>query len=149
MGGSGGKADFVEKDTGSLVECAGILLGVSSHGGNEDILQNSALGEQMMELEDEAHGEIAIGGGFFGVELLQILAVDPNFSRGGGVQSPNDVEQCTFAGAGWANDSCTGACSEFEVDILKYSKGPSAFGTWVRFADVFEFDHGEEKRDES
>ena len=51
---AGGKANLFQQSAGTLVEGAGGVLGMSGHRRDEDILQDGTLGQQMVELEDEA-----------------------------------------------------------------------------------------------
>ena len=98
-----------------------------------------------MELEDKSDGLVSVGGGFFGIQFCEILAIYPNFSRSGGVEGSDDVEQCTFPRTGWTYDGGTGTGLKLKVYIFENGKRLAAFGAGIGFADVVEFDHGEEK----
>ena len=58
----------------------------------------------MMRLEHEANLPVADGGKLEVVKLVQVLTGEGDFAAGGAIQCADEVEECAFAGAGWADD---------------------------------------------
>ena len=96
-----------------------LLLGVAGLRGDEDILQNCALWQEVVELEDEADRLVTEGGRRLAIKFRYILPIDLDNSRGGLVESADDIEQGALARTRWADDRGALADIEFEVDVLK------------------------------
>ncbi len=72
--------------------------------GELDVVEAGGAGEEVEGLEDEADLLVADAGELVVVELGDVVAVEPVFTLGRGVEAADEVHQGGLAGAGGAHD---------------------------------------------
>jgi hypothetical protein len=112
-----GQSDAPEQGGGALVDGSPVI--VADQGGDEDIFQHRALGEQVVVLEDKA--DLAIAKvrqvAFWEGERIDIAEGHP--AAGWLIEGAKDVQQGALAAAGRAHDGKGLAGVEGEVDIAE------------------------------
>ena len=84
--------------------------------GKLDVVEGSGAGEKVEGLKDKANFLIADAGKFVIVQLGNIVAVEPVFAFGGGVQTADEIHQRGFAGTGRTHDCYIFVVADAEVD---------------------------------
>src|ERR1700722_11345137 len=112
------KSDFFE-------QCAALRFDLAprpalDHARHDDVLECVELGQQMMELKDEANRSVAKFREPRPGELGDLFSRDPNRSRGRDVESPNAVQKRRLAGTRGAHDSDHLAVQNLDVDAAKH-----------------------------
>ena len=133
-----GETDVGEERLGASTggaAAAGVGIG---EGGDEDVFQHGALGQEMVRLKDEADLLVADARELEVVEAPEVFAVEEELAGGGAVEGADDVEERAFAAAGRADDGNAFAAREVERDALEHidALGPGSGG--VLFGDVLE-----------
>jgi len=113
-----GEADLMEQVAGAGGAVAAGILAELEHG-EHDVFLRGELGQQEVELEDEADGLVADGREGGVGHLEEGLVVDVDFSMGGTVEAAEEVEERGLAGAGRADDGDEFAAVDVEVYTAK------------------------------
>ena len=128
-----GQAEVFQELQGAAVRLvAGRFLDV---GRQADVLQRRELGQEVVELEDEADGLVAEGRQFLFVEAEDVLPADAEGAGVRPVQRPEDVQERGFARAGFADDGHHLRPGHGQVHPLENVEGV------VGFADVGGLEH--------
>ena len=83
-----------------------LLTPAGNETGDHDIFQGGEIGEQMMELKDEAHRCVAKIRQFFWRAAQQWLVAVEHLSCAGQIEGAEDLQQGGFAGAGGTDNPC-------------------------------------------
>ena len=89
------------------------------HGRQHGVLQGGELGQQVIELEDEADLLVTQVGAMPGAQAPGVLAGDADRALGRAVQQTQDVEQGGLPGAGGAHEREPLPGAELEVDAVQ------------------------------
>ena len=95
-----------------------LLRGAGDVGRNHDVLQSRELGEQLVELEDEAQVAVAEVGKGLLAEGGGVDTIDTYRTRVGAVEGADDLQQGGLSGAGRAYDADYLATVDVEVDAF-------------------------------
>jgi hypothetical protein len=118
---------------GELVQAgaSGGAIDASGHGGDEAVLFEREIGDEVVELEDETdfvtqHVKAA-------AVAIDLDAVEEDAALVGLVESAEEMKKCALAAAGWAAEGDGLAGDGFEVDTFEDFDGAVVVG----LADVF------------
>ena len=139
MGQAVAEADLFEEGFGAGAGGGDRFVPAAGEAGHEDVFQDGALGQQVVELENEPDGAVAETGGGGGRERAEGLAVDGDGARGGLVEGAEEIEQRGLAAAGRADDGDGFAGGDMEVEVAQ--DGDGAGGALVDFGNAGEVDH--------
>jgi len=139
MGEAVSEADGSEERLGAGAGGGGVFGPVTGEAGDEDIFEDGALREQVVELEDEADGAVAEAGGGGGLERGEVGIGDSDTAGGGAVERTEEIEERGLAAAGGAGDGDGFAGANMEVEIAEDVNG--ARGSVVGFGDAGGGDH--------
>ena len=139
MGETMPKSDPLKKLLGAF---GGIGGGAAGGGqrGNENILQDGTLWQQVVGLKNEADLLVAYSGELRLGEVREFLSVQLDAAASGGVERAEDVEQRAFAGAGGTNNREGIAALDNERDAAKHRHG-IAVRTFVLFMNVLKLEN--------
>lgn len=112
-----------------------LLAAAGNEGGNHDVLQRGELGQQLVELEDEADAAVAEGREFFLLHAAYFGAVDAYHTRVGRIECTHDLQQGGLSGTAGAYDAYYFAFLYLQVDAPEYLEGAETLGY------VFELNH--------
>src|SRR2546425_7145126 len=85
-----------------------------------DVLLRCQGGDEIESLEDHADLVVAYRGQFALAHSSNIYPVDQDLSAGGIIQSGDDPQQRTFAGARWPNDGDEFSTHDLKTDTFEY-----------------------------
>jgi hypothetical protein len=108
--------------------------------GQDDVLQQVEGGQELEELEDDAHVYATPEGQFIFAHGDEGTAVDEDIAAGGVVYAGDHVEQGGFAVAGFADNGDEFAGVDVERDFVE--DGDFAVADGVGFDDVLHLDNG-------
>ena len=95
---------------------------------DQDVLQDRALRQEVVRLEDEADLPVPHRGELLIVQGAQILPVESDRPAGGPVERADDVQQGALARTGGADDGEGFAPRDFERHIVEHSQSASLAG---------------------
>ena len=126
MVGTVGKFHELEQLQGTLTGLA--LTGTGYHGGYHDILECRELGQQLMELEDEADVLVTELAKLGAAEAEDILPPDENLSAIGLIQRAHNLQQRGLTGSAGAHDGHHLATLYLQVDATQYLQSSETLG---------------------
>ena len=119
MGEAMGESDFVEGGGGAGQRVA-FAADEERHG---DVLLSGELGEERLNLPDEADVGVAEVGELIGVELGEVLLVEEDLAGSGVVESAEEMEEGGLAGAGSADQGDAFAGRDGEGEVAEDGEG--------------------------
>ena len=117
-----GHADALEQRHGVLGALGRGVAPAVIHG-QQDVLDGSEGGQELEELEDDAHRTAAPDGDLLLAEGMDGDARNEHLARGWAVDAGDDVDQRGFAAAGFADDGDKGAEFHLQVDAVEGGEG--------------------------
>ena len=133
MRGTVGQSQQIQHFEGGRLGFAATQTGYQ--GGYHDILQCRELGQQLVELEDEADAAVAEGREFFLLHAAYFGTVDAYHTRVGRIERTHDLQQGGLSGTAGTYDAYYFAFLYLQVDAPKYLEGAETLGY------VFELNH--------
>ena len=99
----------------------------ADEGRHHHILQRGELGQELMELKDEAHVHVAKDGALGVAELHHIYAIDNDTAAVGLVERAHNLQERGLACTAWANDADYLASLYVEVNAFEDFERAEAF----------------------
>ncbi len=101
--------------------------GACYQGGNHHVLPRRELGQQLVELEDEAYLGVPHLGQLPGLEVGDVAAVNKHLAGGGPVEQPHYLQQRRLARAAGTYDADDLAFLYGQADALEHLQVAEAF----------------------
>lgn len=114
--------------------------GAADEEGHHDVFEGGELGEEGLDLPDEADVAVAEIGEVAVREGGEVGAVEEDPAGGGAVEAAEEVEEGGFAGTGGADKCDTFAAADGEVEITE--DGDGSAGGLIGFFQTFDADDG-------
>ena len=119
------EADLLQQRPGALAAAAGTA---ADEGGHHHVLKRGELGQEVVELEDEADVAVAEVREAAVVEGEDVDAGNLQAAGGGPVEGAEDVEEGALADAGGPGDAQGLAGEDLQVDALEHLQPAGAGG---------------------
>ena len=124
------QADLVERGPHALADLFACRAGDDER--QRDVVEDAAVEQQAMVLKHHADAA-AHTRNAAPAHLRQILAIDGNVSARRPFEQRDELQKCTFTGAGMAGEKCHFASCEFEAQLVeRFVSGRIAFADAVK-----------------